>query len=110
MLLIIGLLQWTFRLTVSYVTLVGGKSGLRITKQPRYCHGFTLARLGRRAESETELSLAVQMASHQNANKDQQKRLAPRALSADLAWIGPRHPHRSERNALRLARSGVVGH
>jgi tetratricopeptide (TPR) repeat protein len=41
-----------------------------------YYHGLTLAKLGRKKESQAELDLAVQMANEQNARKDQMKQLA----------------------------------
>lgn len=42
----------------------------------RYYHGLTLAKLGRKDESEKELAISVQLANAENARKDQGKRLA----------------------------------
>jgi len=42
----------------------------------RYYHGLTLARLGRKQESEKELAIAIQIADAQNARKEQEKQLA----------------------------------
>lgn len=42
----------------------------------RYYHGLTLAKLGRKKESQSELDLAIQMAREQNARTDQIKQLS----------------------------------
>ncbi len=42
----------------------------------RYYHGLTLAKLGRKDESQAELDLAMRMANEQNARKDKMKQLS----------------------------------